>query len=92
MPTATASTTTARRQATTINDDDDYTLKGFVMYTHFSMKDAAPNFGSCACELCHTSIAGERYDYIARDVDDEIVELSMCVDCVFDVEGTSCTN
>jgi hypothetical protein len=62
------------------------------MYTHFSMKDAAPNFGSCACELCHTSIVGERYDYIARDVNDDIVELSICVDCVFDVEGISCTN
>ena len=67
-------------------------LKGYDMYTHYSMKDSAPNFGSYACELCQTTVAGERYDYIARDVDDEIVELSICVDCVFDVEGISCTN
>lgn len=57
------------------------------MYQFFSMKDAAPNFGSYLCELCHTSLAGERYDYIARDDDDDIVELSLCVDCVYDVEG-----
>jgi len=56
------------------------------MYQYFSMKDAAPNFGSYPCELCHTSLAGERYDYIAFDNDD-VVELSLCVDCVYDVEG-----
>ena len=56
------------------------------MYQYFSMKDVAPNFGSYPCELCHTSSAGERYDYIAFDNDD-VVELSLCVDCVCDVEG-----
>jgi hypothetical protein len=57
------------------------------MYKLYSMKDAAPNFGAYACELCNTVMAGERYDYIARDVDDDIVELSICIDCVYDVEG-----
>ena len=55
------------------------------MYTHYSMKDSAPNFGSYACELCNSVMAGERYDYVARDVNEDIVELSICVDCVFDV-------
>ena len=57
------------------------------MYKLYSMKDSAPNFGSYACELCQTTVAGERYDYIARDADDDIVELSICIDCVCELEG-----
>ena len=57
------------------------------MFTHYSMKDAAPNFGAYACELCNTVMAGERYDYIARDADDDIAELSICIDCVCELEG-----
>jgi len=56
------------------------------MTTHYSMKDAMPNFGAHACELCHTSLAGERYDYLAT-TGDHIAELSICIDCVCENEG-----
>jgi superfamily II helicase len=57
------------------------------MYKILAMADKEPNFGSYACELCHSCLSGERYDYIALDDDDEQTELSICVDCVMDVEG-----
>ena len=62
------------------------------MYKYFSMTtDADGNsesYFSCAsCDLCHSTLGGDRYDYTARDNNDDIVELSLCVDCVYDVEG-----
>ena len=63
------------------------------MYTNFSMvtdDDDGNNehyFSSSSCDLCQSSLGGDRYDYVARDVNDDIVELSICVDCVYDVEG-----
>ena len=63
------------------------------MYTHFSMvtdDDDGNNehyFSWSSCERCHSDLGGDRYDYVARDVNDDIVELSICVDCVCDVEG-----
>ena len=57
------------------------------MYTDFIYKENEHYFSSSSCDLCQSSLGGDRYDYIALDADKEIVELSICVDCVYDVEG-----
>ena len=58
------------------------------MYKLFSMRENAEEyFSRFPCDLCLTDVSGGRYDYIARDDDDDVDELSLCVDCVYDVEG-----
>ena len=63
------------------------------MYTHYSMvtdgDDGSnePYFSHYCCERCQSNLSGDRYDYVALDADKEIVELSICIDCVYDVEG-----
>jgi hypothetical protein len=63
------------------------------MYQYFSMTTDVdeignePYFSWASCDLCFTTLGGTRYDYIARDNNDDIVELSLCVDCVYKVEG-----
>ena len=58
------------------------------MYKLFSMRENAEEyFSRFPCDLCLTDVSGGRYDYIARDDDDDVVELSLCGDCVDEVEG-----
>ena len=57
------------------------------MYKIFAMDDGEEYFSWHACELCHSTLGGGRFDYIGIDDDDEQTELSICVDCVMDVEG-----
>ena len=58
------------------------------MYKILAMTENAEEYFSWhGCGLCHSCIAGGRYDYIGIDDDDEQTELSICVDCVMSVEG-----
>jgi len=58
------------------------------MYKLFSMRENAEEyFSRFPCDLCLTDVSGGRYDYTARDNNDNTVYFSLCVDCVYDVEG-----
>jgi len=34
------------------------------------------------CELCHSTLGGQRYAAHALDSNDELIHLEICVDCV----------
>jgi len=56
------------------------------MYQHFSLIDGAEEyFSRSLCDVCKTWLAGGRYDAIALDDNDDVVELSLCVDCLLEV-------
>ena len=56
------------------------------MYQHFSLIDGAEEyFSRSLCDVCKTWLAGGRYDATALDENDDVVELSLCVDCLLEV-------
>jgi hypothetical protein len=61
--------------------------KIFAMVTDDNDGSKEHYFSWASCELCHSNLGGDRYDYIAWDDKDDKWELSICVDCVMDVEG-----
>ena len=38
-------------------------------------------FGSWCDECGHGALAGDRFDCVGRDADDEICEITLCLDC-----------
>ena len=59
------------------------------MYHHLSLIDGVEYFlypAHSLCDVCNTGKAGGRYDAIALDDNDDVVELSLCVDCVLEVQ------
>ena len=41
-----------------------------------------PFFSTNSCDLCNSSLAGDRYVAHYRDDDDNIVHAEVCIDCV----------
>ena len=56
------------------------------VYGRFSLTDGAEEyFSHWPCELCWNGMSGGRYDATALDDNDDVVELSLCVDCLLEV-------
>ena len=57
------------------------------MYSNFSLADGSEEyFAHTACDVCHNCLGGGRYDMVALDDAGDVCTLSVCVDCVLEVD------